>query len=223
LTFCCQAPGSIGLYLEPIFNQDKRFHFGSTLASRSALEDHRVRATITTFTGRQFDIFSPRIADIDICDIAHATSNLCRFTGHARHFYSVAQHCVLVSQLVPIGLEQYGLLHDAAEAYVNDLSTPIKHHEEMRFYRNIEARIETMIFARFGLQDLPRPEVKAADRHALQLERTVLFGNSTAIKPLPPAAAEKLFLDRFEELFRSHTNPIPIWVGEQLGADAIRL
>ncbi len=83
---------------------------------------------ITTYTGGTFDYSKFGPDDIDIRDIAHALSHLCRFTGHTNIFYSVAQHCLLVSEKIPGGPEVKlaALLHDAAEAYVNDLSSPLK-------------------------------------------------------------------------------------------------
>ena len=79
-----------------------------------------------TTTGRQFWPASPDPEQIQIEDIAHALSNLCRFGGHTREFYSVAQHSVLVSQNVPDDLRLVGLMHDATEAYCGDMIRPLK-------------------------------------------------------------------------------------------------
>ena len=67
---------------------------------------------IQTFTGRQFDLADPQRGSIDVVDMAHALSLLCRFNGHVRQHYSVAQHCVIVSHLVPSEHAYAGLLHD---------------------------------------------------------------------------------------------------------------
>jgi hypothetical protein len=79
---------------------------------------------IVTYTGRRFHFLDPKIDEISIEDIAHALSNVCRFTGHTKRFYSVAEHSCLVSALCDNRLE--GLLHDASEAYMSDLSSPLK-------------------------------------------------------------------------------------------------
>ena len=77
-----------------------------------------------TASGRAFDLANPRPEDVDFHDIAHALSQMCRFAGHTKTFYSVAEHCVRVAQIMPqYGV--YGLLHDAHEAYVGDITTPV--------------------------------------------------------------------------------------------------
>lgn len=86
---------------------------------------------IQTFTGRKFWPLEPRAEDVCIEDIAHALSMKCRFTGHCREFYSVAQHSVLVSEVVAAmggdaDLQLCGLMHDSAEAYLPDVASPIK-------------------------------------------------------------------------------------------------
>lgn len=82
---------------------------------------------IQTFSGRQFFPLEPRVEDVCIEDIAHGLSNLCRYAGHCECFYSVAQHCLLVSRVVPREHALRGLLHDASEAYLIDVPRPIKH------------------------------------------------------------------------------------------------
>lgn len=81
---------------------------------------------IQTFTGQVFDPFKTEPETIKILDIGHALANTCRFGGHIKTFYSVAQHSVVVSNLVPKPLALWGLLHDAAEAYLGDIPRPIK-------------------------------------------------------------------------------------------------
>src|SRR4051794_32940266 len=83
---------------------------------------------IITSTGKWFDVFNPNPADVDIEDIVHALSMQCRFTGHTKEFYSVAQHSVLVSLTCPSVDALYGLVHDGSEAYLSDIARPVKKH-----------------------------------------------------------------------------------------------
>lgn len=86
---------------------------------------------IMTHTGVKFTPLEPKVSDVCLEDIAHALSNMCRFNGHCKKFYSVAQHSVLVAEYLIDELEDTpivlcGLFHDAAEAYLPDLCRPIK-------------------------------------------------------------------------------------------------
>lgn len=163
-----------------------------------------------TFTGQAIDPLHPDPACIDPLDIAHALSQVCRFAGHTREFYSVAQHSVLVSALVP---EEHGLaalLHDAAEAYLCDLPSPLK--RALPGYCEIEHRMQEAIALRFGIPATPDTAVKHADLVALATERrdlmrahdgewAVLRGITparTTIRPLPPAIAKRQWLEALE-------------------------
>jgi len=81
---------------------------------------------IQTLSGKKFSYQFATADDIDIEDIANALSNICRFAGHLPEFYSVAQHSVLVSQIVPPEFAFEALMHDAAEAYCQDIPAPLK-------------------------------------------------------------------------------------------------
>lgn len=152
---------------------------------------------IQTVTGGAFSLLDPRPEDVDIEDIAHALSNLCRFGGHTREFYSVAQHSVLVS----IALERFqpenrelqllGLLHDASEAYLIDLPRPIKRMEGFEAYKAREHVVEWAIRERFGLSsEWPNVlAVKAADELLLRTECRDLMA------PLHPAWTRELHPD----------------------------
>jgi 5'-deoxynucleotidase YfbR-like HD superfamily hydrolase len=103
---------------------------------------------IQTFTGRQFWPLDPRPEDIELLDIAHALANKCRYTGHTRSFYSVAQHSVLVSEIVPAADAHWGLLHDASEAYLPDVARPVK--RELAGFQEIENRLMGCVAERDG-------------------------------------------------------------------------
>lgn len=81
---------------------------------------------IQTHTGKKFFPFEPESQDIDIKDIAHSLSLICRYNGHCKTFYSVAEHCIRVSEIVSEKNKLWGLLHDAAETYLGDICHPIK-------------------------------------------------------------------------------------------------
>lgn len=170
-------------------------------------------ATIRTYTGRRFDILNPVVRDVCIGDIAHALSLLCRFTGHTKEFYSVAQHSITVSNLVPVEFALDGLLHDASEAYVADMSRPLKHTPEMSRYRTAEAAIAKAIQERFSLGPEPK-EVKTVDRRMCATEMRDLMGGGLydwgagqepfdfTISGWSSEKAETEFLNRFFELRR---------------------
>ena len=167
---------------------------------------------MTTASGGRFDYGTPDLAEIHIADIAHALAQICRFTGHTRRFYSVAQHSVLVSRIVPPEHALAGLIHDAHEAYVGDVATPLKDH--LPGYREVEARAWSAVATRFGLNPVLPPCVKQADIIALATERRDLLPRDgrvwrvlenivprfERIEPLGPEAAEVLFLSRYREI-----------------------
>jgi 5'-deoxynucleotidase YfbR-like HD superfamily hydrolase len=173
---------------------------------------------IWTYSGKRL-YFDDPTPSLDINDIAHALSQLCRWTGHTRSFYSIAQHCVLVSEHVTPGLELLGLLHDAAEAYVNDLSKPLKISIAGE-YAVIEDRLDAAIYAKFGLtvtaQDrraLKCADLRVAVTEARDLLHQVDVSHYNGAQPLPstitpwsPVLAQHAFLDRFQELTCQRTN-----------------
>lgn len=156
---------------------------------------------IQTRTGQAFDLLHPDPELIEVRDIAHALSHLCRFTGHSTGFYSVAQHSLLVCDITrdlwqsehvgicPAPVRLAALLHDAPEAYIGDVSSPLKRalrgEGELSAYDVIERRIWGAVCERFGLETSPAIEalVSRADGIALATERDALLGPSP--KPWP--------------------------------------
>lgn len=134
------------------------------------------RAWIQTASGGKFHILDPQQSEINILDIAHALAMQTRFTGHGRKFYSVAEHCVLGSHLVPEKDALWFLLHDASEAFVSDISRPLKHFTGVGpTYLAVEQKIMEAIVKKF---DLPLPEpvtIKQIDNAMLFAEKEYLL------------------------------------------------
>jgi 5'-deoxynucleotidase YfbR-like HD superfamily hydrolase len=172
-------------------------------------------AWIQTYSGRRFNPIKPNPNAIVIQDIAHALSNICRFTGHCKEFYSVAQHSVLVSYICNEENALWGLLHDQSEAYAQDLPKPLKCLPEFATYREIEKRIQKAGCQRFGLSEQEPTDVKRADILLLATEARDLMSPlhpdwKSPVEPLPfriepwkPARAKTEFLKRFYQLFSS--------------------
>jgi hypothetical protein len=122
---------------------------------------------ITTYTGLRFYFSAPGAEMISIDDIAHALSMICHFGGHTAQFFSVAQHSVLVrraSQTLGYtrSFQQWALLHDAAEAYIGDMTRPLKYL--LPQYKEIEHRVMQVIAERFDLAELDPGSVVALKR-----------------------------------------------------------
>lgn len=132
-----------------------------------------VEPWIQTYSGRKFDFLNIDVNTIDITDIAHALSNLCRYTGHTKYFYSVAQHSVLAAISVPQEYKFAALLHDATEAYINDISKPLKNL--LPQYCKIEDDIWLKIAEKFGLPEEIPALVKEVDLRLLVTEKRDLL------------------------------------------------
>ncbi|WP_197436542.1 phosphohydrolase [Agrobacterium vitis] len=173
-------------------------------------EDRRHGDWMQTYSGRKFWPCDPRPDEIHIEDIAHALSMACRYGGHCNQFYSVAEHSILISHQVRSEDALWGLLHDAAEAYISDIIRPIKPY--LNNYKTFETNLMTAICIRFGLPLVTPESVRWADEAILGDELNQVMGKppepwglryrpiGVTIRGLPPRRAEKEFLERFYEL-----------------------
>lgn len=191
-----------------------------------------MKSQIETFSGSTFDPLRPNFADIRIEDIAHALANQCRFSGHTRFRYSVAEHSVRVSEWISPALLRdetwdgaqgshdarclWGLLHDASEAFLVDLPSPIKKARGSAIgveYRAIERRLMVAVCKRFGLPIVEPEIVREADAVILATEvRDLMHGDrpywaklthapdAGRIRPWAPDVAEFEFLRRYRAL-----------------------
>lgn len=152
---------------------------------------------------------SPNVKDVDIHDIAHALAHICRFGGHCKEFYSVAQHSMIVALNCSLEATLQGLLHDATEAYIGDMIRPLKY--SMPDYRAAEDRLWLVIADAFGVNPVFHPSIKVADNRTLITERRDLITQTGyewslekdfppymyKIYPLTPDAAESEFLNMY--------------------------
>jgi hypothetical protein len=131
---------------------------------------------LNTYTGKKFEYTYPQPEQIDIRDIAHALSHLCRFNGHTNMFYSVAQHSLLVSEKLPGSAEDKlgALLHDAAEAYVCDIPSPLKPMLGVP-YLHVYALAQGAILDKFQIGTLP-DHLTLYDKAACVFEAEGVFG-----------------------------------------------
>jgi hypothetical protein len=133
-------------------------------------------AWIETYCGLRFDTLDPQPEMIDIRDIAHALSQLCRFTGHTKFPYSVGQHSIHCSYLTPVEDALWALMHDASEAYIGDMNRPLKHFSEAgKHYQKVEERIMTAICNKFGLSVVEPKSVTVADNQMVYAEKRDLM------------------------------------------------
>lgn len=159
---------------------------------------------IQTASGGRFYPLNPRVQDINIEDIAAALSKVCRFSGHCSGFYSVAEHSVLVKTLLSGRTDDpdilmWGLMHDASEAYIADIASPLKQQPGFKFYRDMELGVMQAVCTRFGLDPAEPPVVKECDQLALAIEARDLMPHREAKAwswlPKPPGSFSALCWD----------------------------
>ena len=174
-----------------------------------------------TFSGVRFYLIDPRPEEVNMTDIAHSLSQQCRFTGHTKRFYSVAEHCCRMVDFAAdwaTHLRDWILMHDAAEAYIGDMNRPLKRGcgEVGVRYQEVEERILEAIHRRFSLNWPIHEEVERLDARMLVTEAQQVYdhhppwikeGIWSHIDPIPtelgfwdPRKAEEQFLNRADEL-----------------------
>lgn len=169
-------------------------------------EDLFTKDCIRTYTGKYIDVFNIDPSLICIEDIAHGLSNVCRWAGQCKEFYSVAQHSVFVAKCVSQQNKLAALLHDASEAYLNDIPRPIKHR--LPDYKKLENYVQTEIAKKFGFEYPFNEDVKQGDDYALRQEWNEIMLNDKLICK-SSLLAEKEFLQLFKTLTDGNLKQIP--------------
>ena len=144
-----------------------------------------------THSGRDFDFADLSVGMIHWPDVATALAKVCRFGGHCKGFYSVAQHSVLVADILAMETDDpvirlHGLLHDAHEAYTGDLIRPMKQLIGQDVVKQIEHSVDRVIYEKAGIDppdDELRATIKRADLIALATETQSLVDMTTDNKP----------------------------------------
>jgi hypothetical protein len=173
-----------------------------------------VGPSIMLHSGAWFDFASPRTSAFTIEDIAHGLAHICRYAGQCRRFYSVAEHSLHVSK-VAVDFEYEALLHDAAEAFIGDITRPLK--QMLPDFMRIEASVQEAVLERFGLAGPLPAEVKDADLRVLAAEQRQIMPHGTdswlaglnielapiVVRHLSPERAKRMWLDKFHTLRRT--------------------
>lgn len=182
---------------------------------------------IQTFTGQWITPLDPPHGEINIVDIAHSLAMTCRFSGHCRKYYSVAEHSVVVSELAghDEDLARWGLMHDASEAYLPDVARPIKEH--LLGFKAWEHALLKSVADTFSLPWPIPKDIKYLDTLALKAEAELLMHDrewqiddyasalgienfeteAVHIIAVNPYVARELFLERFKKLFPDEEIP----------------
>lgn len=173
-----------------------------------------VGPSIMLHSGAWFDFASPHTSNFTTEDVAHGLAHICRYSGQCSRFYSVAEHSMLVSDVAE-GFEFEALLHDAAEAFIGDITRPLK--QMLPDFQRIEAAVQDAVLKRFGVASPLAPQVKEADLRVLAAEQQQIMPPGTdgwlaglgihpapiVVRHLQPDAAKRMWLDRFETFRRA--------------------
>ncbi|MHB1302636.1 MAG: hypothetical protein ACYCZB_04055 [Acidiphilium sp.] len=166
--------------------------------------------TIRLGSGAEFDFLDPWNSEFTLDDVANALGKICRYSGQCSDFYSVAEHSLLVSQEA-VGFELEALMHDAAEAFLGDVTRPLK--QLLPQYKEIERNVESAIYSRFNIDRVGTAVIKAADLRVLAAEQRQVMPPGTdawagtagveparvSVKFLSPDVATSAFLARYRQ------------------------
>lgn len=167
------------------------------------------RGILRSRRGGVIDLDTPDVGAISIEDIALGLSHVCRWAGQSKVFYSVAAHSIAVSELIEwtggtVQEQLAGLLHDASEAYLSDIPSPVK--QRSTSYKRIEAKIQTLIYNKFNLPTGKMSAVKWADDEILNIEQEILFSFDRRVMQYSNQFIEPRcrFLNRFMDLYTKY-------------------
>jgi uncharacterized protein len=174
--------------------------------------------------GKKYNLDNPFVHSFNVEMIAHSLSNQCRFNGHTKQFYSVAEHSVrIASYLHHSGYMPdtclAGLLHDAGEIITGDITRPVQNYFHLDSLKNFEEVVYIIICAQFGLsfKDIDRSIIKHVDMIICDCELNALVLNEVVYPstPLtfrfecwPPETAKKEFLEMFDKLKKAARNDL---------------
>ncbi len=155
-------------------------------------------SAIKTISGIMIDPTVPRPEQIQIADIAHALSYLCRANGHFKDFYSVGQHCIhcageAAARGYSVRVQLGCLLHDGSEAYLSDVTRPVK--QVLAQYLEIEAPLQEVIWNRW----LGEPLTEAERRLIFKIDDELLYneflalGDMALVSPIPALKTKPYF------------------------------
>jgi uncharacterized protein len=163
--------------------------------------------SIRTFTGKHFDFTVMDPETIDIRDIAHALSGIPRYTAHTPETYSVGQHSIMACLAAPDECKIEALLHDAAEAYLGDVSKPLK--TLLPDYQALETNLEAVLSEKYQLDYTAHGDyVKFIDNELLQSELKTVFSGISAPWAWPREKVESVFLGLYRRYSRTE-----VWHG----------
>lgn len=162
-----------------------------------------MKSVVIQYQDKSLDLYKLKPEDIQIKDIATALSKICRYAGRISEFYSVAQHSVIVSKKASPKLAFAALLHDAAEAYIGDVISPIKN--DLPRFQQLEKRVFNVILERFGLIEdywIHEQHIKMIDKFVIQEEMAYFYGDAIDILGHRPIEHRDAFWEFLRVFYR---------------------